>query len=192
MKNKRRNTGKNTIKSEEESGVSNTAPKKEAEKKTPAPSAPVTKEPVKIVSDDLEDEFAKFNNTVSDFKPEQPPAKTDGTILAETETDTVPLEQDLGNQFKIKMFLGFGLFLVGGLNTWILNKFRGGDIAVEDMELSEPEKKSVSKYLYTPEFLAWLAKIPSWFWAILHIEFMYVQKYNFQMKLKKLKNKKEK
>ena len=162
---------------------------KKPEEMKPEEIKPEETKPEEINETSLEDDFKMFEETVSKFKPEnkkEPEKIIDGeNIIADNF-----IQPDAVTEFKIKMFLGFALFLLTGFNTFIFNKFLRKDISISEMELNEREKDAVSKYLNSPEIIRWLQKIPSYIWAILHIEFMYYQKYQFAVKLKE-KNKKE-
>lgn len=126
----------------------------------------------------LEDEFKEFEKATSEFKPEIKP------VLNEQGEEIIAPELNPADSFKIKMFLGFASFLLTGFNTFLFNMAFKGGVEVSEMQLNEREQASLEKYLHTPEIIAFLSKIPSWVWAVAHVEFMFYQKYRFAVKMK--------
>lgn len=128
--------------------------------------------------DGLDKDFADFEKSIAEFKPEKEKG-VDGVAIEKTIDDN--------GKFKVKMFLGMACALLSGFHTFLFNMFMGKGVSHEDMQLNDIERAQIEKYLQTPEFIAWLEKINPLWWAVLHIEYMMYQKYAHAVKLMKIR-----
>lgn len=131
------------------------------------------------ISEDLENKFSGFNNTVSDFTPDTPdiPQIDGGDNPSNSQTPQTPHIPTAEEQMKIKMFLGFCSFLLVGFNTWLLNYLRKTKVPTDKMQLSETELASFEPYFSGEEVLKILNKIPGWMIGIAHFEYMMFTKH---------------
>ena len=120
----------------------------------------------------LEDDFMKFEKNKSEFIPEQ-----------EENPEGEPSPEDavvnnLATQMKIKMFVGFCCLLLAGFNNFVLNKIKKTNVPFDDMKLTDAEQESIMPYMDAPEVIAFIDKIPVGLIAVIHIEYMFIQKHN--------------
>jgi len=123
--------------------------------------------------DSLEDDFMKFEKNKSEFIPDNEEQIPDGTISPE---DAVV--NNLATQMKIKMFVGFCCLLLAGFNNFVLNKIKKTNVPFDDMKLTDAEQESIMPYMDAPEVIAFIDKIPVGLIAVIHIEYMFIQKHN--------------
>ncbi len=121
------------------------------------------------VSGDVEKEFAdmeKQNSEMSADEGELPP--TEGEPRTITPAD----------KMKIRIFLGFFLYIVGAANIFLLNYIKGYKVPMSGIAFDDADKDSLMPYLENEEVLKIIDTIPPYVWAFCHIEFMIIQKYN--------------
>lgn len=142
---------------------------------------------------ELDKAFDDFEKNDAEFTPDPKPQEKENDIkikFGEPEKIIDP-NQHFIDDMKAKFFVGMFTYLLAGANTFLLNMIMGYEVPVEQMEMNEAEKISVSHYMKSPEIMAWLNKLPPWLIGIMHVEYIFIRKFNAVKKDFK-KEKKEK
>lgn len=122
----------------------------------------------------MDADFEAFKKGNSEFIPD---AETNATGVG-TAVINKPVTPTPEQQLKIKLFAGFALYMIAGLNTFIFNKVSKTDVPLDEMLLEDSEEEALLPYLNSVEVLTWIDKLPIWVVGFLHMEYMFYIKFN--------------
>jgi hypothetical protein len=119
--------------------------------------------------DDLENDFEKFNQNISNHQIEQP----------EDNDDPENLEIDLSDaeNFKLQIFLSLMFALLDGLHVFVYKFMTKYKITREDIALDETDKAGLEIYFRTQKVMDLINRLPVEIIGFFHIEYMYFNKF---------------
>ena len=124
----------------------------------------------------IENSFDKFIKTTSEFSPEE---ESEGTVIQNEEVKgEVKKELSFEEKAKVRIFLGFFLYVIEGVATMILNMVCNSKVPTDKMRLTDDEKLSIIPYLENEEFIKFLNKLPTWLIGSVHVGSMFMFKHN--------------
>lgn len=125
----------------------------------------------------IEDDFEKMEKSTAEFSPTE-----DGNLDDAEPTENSDVKKDFkltdADKFKIRLFLGFALYLIAGINVIILNFINGSKVPAKELNFDDDEKDDLMPYLENEKVMEWINKIPVEVLAIVHIEYMMIMKFN--------------
>lgn len=133
---------------------------------------------------DLDKDFEQFQSSKSEHEIEkQPEAQTN-------QDEFIPTEINMVESFKLQMFLGLFFLMLDGMHVFMYRFISKLDIKKDDIALDESDQESLAVYFQTPRVLALINKLPSELIGLVHIEYLYWQKFEEVKKtLKKIETK---
>jgi hypothetical protein len=132
------------------------------------------------VSHDINDVMASFEANKSVFTEANPQA-ADNVVNTEISTND---ETIFTPEFATRIVLRIGNAVLTRLNLMILNSFSKVKVDIEELELTEDELEELSVYA-EPVAAELLRILPDWALGIIHVEFMYIEKFTRITKHKK-------
>ena len=148
---------------------------------------------------ELDQDFADFveNYSKHDFTKEQE-QETANTVKEEVKTEG---EQAQGSQapeqkttfasnstfdnFKLQMFVGIFFGLLDGLHFFVYSFISKHKLEKEDLAFDEDDREAVTPYFKTDKIMALINKLPNELIGIIHIEWIYHNKYKEAIEDKK-------
>lgn len=138
-------------------------------------------EPVKVEevspADELENDFDEFKKSKSEhnIEPESPTEET----KEEKKEDFIPESDNLSivEDFKLQIFLGLFFSLLDGIHIFLYRFVSKVEINKDDFTLADDDKANLEIYFKTNRVLQIINKLPSELIGLVHMEYMYYQKF---------------
>ncbi len=134
--------------------------------------------------DELENDFANFRKTKSTHeipKEEKPEASND--FIPDNVTDA--------DDFKIKMFTGIFFMIVDELHVFLYNFFSKHKLTRDDIGLDEDDRDGLNIYFKTKKVMDFINRLSPEVMGLIHMEWLYYNKFKEFTDRKKLEEKKE-
>lgn len=126
--------------------------------------------------DELDADFEDFKKTVSEHK-----------VVPEEETDERSVTNkgdEVFENIKLKIFMGLFFTLIDGVHLIIYKFISKYELEKEDLALDDTDKEGMQMYFQTPKIMNFINSIPVEIMGFIHLEWMYLQKYQDVVKVK--------
>jgi len=142
----------------------------EGETVNPEIEEPISKEQ----ENDFENAFDEFARTSSQHTVSKEKSNSENSDNNSFADD---VELDIVDQFKIKMFLGLAFILVDGLHEFLYSMVTKYKIKKGSMSLDEEDQQTLEVYFQSKKMVELINKIPTQVIGIVHMEYIYYQKF---------------
>jgi len=139
------------------------------------------------ISEDLEKRFKDFDNSDSEFKPEQQESTPLNMVTGNPSKPQEPRQPTAEELIKIQMFLGLCSYVLAGFNHFILNYLRKSKVPYDKLLLTDDEILQFVPYVSTEQIIVMLSKIPGWLIGFVHYEYMAFKKHSLYVDEYKIK-----
>ena len=130
--------------------------------------------------DDFEEDFKEFDKHKTAHKVEQEKEKQEDKDLFSED-----IEISTGDEFKLQFFLGLIFSLLDGVHLILYRMFSKYKLEKEDIALDENDRAGLEMYFKTKRVMALINKLPGEIIGLVHIEYIYMQKFNTFTKAQK-------
>lgn len=121
---------------------------------------------------ELEDSYKRFEESTSDFDPDQEePEDLGDTNIFNNK------QKKFENHFKVQMFIGIFFFLMDSLHAFVYQMFSKYKIDHKELSLDIDEREGLDMYFHDPRVTNFINKLNPMVLGVLHMEYLYFQKF---------------
>lgn len=140
-------------------------------------------------SSTIEEQFDNFLNTSTEhsFENNQAETETETETTEQPNNEAPPIENNLSfaDEFKVTMFIGFIFMFLDGIHAFAYQFISKYKFDKKELAMDKEDKEALEMYFKTPRVAAILNKIPTEIIGLVHMEYIYWQKFQEIMERKK-------